>query len=406
MHPSGSIFYIYQFNRFNGSTIFTMSSLENKIGFEAVFKYATIGILVVDEEGKINMINPHAEEIFGYSQKELLGDKMEILLPKNLKSKHEDHRQNYFLNPHARSMGIGLDLKAVRKSGEEFPVEISLGHYEIEGRKMAVAFISDITERKKIEEALRQLNEQLELRVKERTTELSEALGREKEMNELKSRFVSTASHEFRTPLSVIMSSISLIERYTESEQQDKRDRHIHRIKKSVRNLTDILNDFLSLEKLQQGKMMKEEKTFDLRELVKECVEEARTTSQPGQTISYEHQGENSVELDPKMTRNILHNLISNAIKYSRPNSPIKVKTFVDRKKVELEVEDNGIGIPINEQKHLFEKFFRANNTEGIQGTGLGLNIVKHYAELMNGSVRFESKSEQGTTFTVTLEQE
>ena len=267
------------------------SSLESEIGFEAVFKYATIGILVVDEEGKINMINPNAQEIFGYSQKELLGKKMEILLPKNLKSKHEGHRQNYFLNPHARSMGIGLDLKAVRKNGDEFPVEISLGHYEIEGQKMAVAFISDITERKKTEEALRQLNEKLELRVSERTTELSEALGREKEMNELKSRFVSTASHEFRTPLSVIMSSVSLIERYTESHQQDKRDRHVHRIKKSVRNLTDILNDFLSLEKLQQGKMVKEEKAFNLEELVDECVEEARTTAQSGQSIVYDHKG-------------------------------------------------------------------------------------------------------------------
>jgi PAS domain S-box-containing protein len=383
-----------------------MSSLESEIGFEAIFKYATIGILVVDEEGTIKMINPNAQEIFGYSQKELLGKKMEILLPKNLKSRHEGHRENYFLNPHARSMGIGLDLKAVRKSGEEFPVEISLGHYEIEGRRMAVAFISDITERKKTEEALRQLNEKLEHRVNERTTELSDALGREKEMNELKSRFVSTASHEFRTPLSVILSSISLIERYTETEQQDKRDRHVHRIKKSVRNLTDILNDFLSLEKLQQGKMVKEEKSFDIHELANECVEEARTTAQHGQTIEYEHKGESTVELDPKMTRNILHNLLSNAIKYSLPNKPIFVQSEVSEKSVNLVVKDNGIGIPQKEQKHLFEKFFRANNTEGIQGTGLGLNIVKHYAELMNGSVEFISAPDKGTTFTVKLVQE
>ncbi|MFZ6053337.1 PAS domain-containing sensor histidine kinase [Halocola ammonii] len=383
-----------------------MSSLESEIGFEAVFKYATIGIVVVDEKGEINMINPNAQEIFGYSQKELLGEKMEILLPKNLKAKHEGHRENYFLNPHARAMGIGLDLKAVRKNGQEFPVEISLGHYEIKGQKRAVAFVSDITERKKTEEALRQLNEQLELRVSERTTELSEALGREKEMNELKSRFVSTASHEFRTPLSVIMSSVSLIERYTETEQQDKRDRHVHRIKKSVRNLTDILNDFLSLEKLQQGKMVKEEKSFNLEELVNECVDEARTTAQSGQSLVYDHQGLTTVELDPKMTRNILHNLLSNAIKYSRPNSNVEVYTSVEKKKVTIEVKDHGIGIPENEQKHLFEKFFRANNTEGIQGTGLGLNIVKHYAELMNGKVTFESKPEEGTTFKVLLCQE
>ena len=106
------------------------------------------------------------------------------------------------------------------------------------------------------------------------------------------------------------------------------------------------------------------------------------------------------------MTRNILHNLLSNAIKYSRPNSDVEVYSSVDKKQVVIEVKDHGIGIPENEQKHLFEKFFRANNTEGIQGTGLGLNIVKHYAELMNGNVTFESKPEEGTTFTVTLVQE
>ncbi len=380
-----------------------MYSLGSGIGFEAIFKYATVGIVVVDDRGTIALANPNAEKLFGYKAHELSGLKLENLLPDNLRETHKAHRNGYFANPHSREMGLGMDLKAQKKNGKVFPVEISLSYFEIEGRNMAVAFVSDITERKNIEGKLKQLNEELEGRVKARTTELTDALIREKEIGELKSRFVSIASHEFRTPLSVILSSISLIERYTETDQQDKRDKHVHRIKNSVRNLTDILNDFLSLEKLQQGKMIKKESAFDLPALIHEIVDEARTTAQSGQTISYAHSGDESIWLDQKILRNIFLNLLSNAIKYSRPNDPIEVVTWLEEGKLHIEITDHGIGIPEVDQKHLFTKFFRAQNTEGIQGTGLGLNIVKHYVELLGGTIQFTSEAGVGTTFSVEI---
>jgi len=266
---------------------------------------------------------------------------------------------------------------------------------------LAVAFITDITQRQEAEQNLKKINEELEQRVLERTLELTGALEREKELNELKSRFVSLASHEFRTPLSAILSSVSLVDRYTENEHIDKRKKHIERIKSSVKNLTDILNDFLSLDKLEQGKVVVEKHLIDLAEFSKDIVEEMSGMLKHGQHINYIHQGESSIVQDKKILRNVMLNLLSNAVKYSGEHKDIKLRTDINNKRVTISVKDSGIGIPEDEQRHLFTKFYRAKNAVNIQGTGLGLNIVKRYVELMDGSINFTSKSNEGTTFIV-----
>jgi len=377
-------------------------SLESEAGFKALFDYATIAILVISRDGRIELINPAAEKLFGYNNAELIGQSLEMLIPGDLRHQHVQHRTKYFEKPKARPMGRGIDLFAQKKEGHIFPVEISLGYYQLEGEMLAVAFVTDITERKEMEQQLKEANESLEKKVIERTFELTEALEREKELNEMKSRFVSMASHEFRTPLSAVLSSISLVETYKDPEHEEKRKKHIERIKGSVRNLTDILNNFLSLDKLEQGKIEAETSQFDISEFMEDIIEEMESMiKKKNQKIIYSHTGQKEIVLDRKILRNIMFNLLSNAIKYSPENKEIFVSIKVDDKNVVIAVKDNGMGIPEHEQKNLFKNFFRANNTVNIQGTGLGLSIVKKYVELLHGSINFESNPGSGTVFTV-----
>jgi PAS domain S-box-containing protein len=374
-------------------------SLESEQGFRTLFEHATIGILVVDQRGYIELANPTIENLFGYSAVELIGQPMEILIPKKSRKNHENHRSGYFQNPKTRPMGKGMELHGQKKDGNIFDTEVSLGYYKLRGESKAVAFVTDITERRMMEKELRRLNNQLDAEVKERTSELVNALDREKEMNELKSQFVSIASHEFRTPLSAVLSSAALIGRYIEADQIDKTQKHINRIKSSVKNLTEILNDFLSLDKLKKGKIQADFESIDLQELLRELVDSLDHVKKDGQEIILKYTGNPIALLDPKILRNIMLNLLSNAIKYSEED--IELKCQVIKNEIALSVHDKGIGIPKEDQKNLFSQFFRASNVSGIQGTGLGLNIVRRYVELMNGEISFSSSRENGTSFKI-----
>jgi PAS domain S-box-containing protein len=399
---------------------------------DALFQFATEGIIVVDTKGEIVMVNPKAEKLFGYSKDEITGQKIEVLIPARFRNEHVDHRNHYMEKPRPRSMGKGMDLFARKKDGGEFPVEVSLSNFMIDEGRYVMSFIIDITERKKQEiqlklaterlqqtsDALSLLNAQLENKVQERTEELAKvikeldhskkevvkALEKEKELNVLKSRFVTTASHEFRTPLGTILSSASLISRYNEEGDEEKRNRHIDRIKSAVNNLTEILNDFLSLDKLEEGIVRNNPVMFEMEPFITHLVDELRSILKNGQTLTYSP-GEKvtSVVLDKQFLKNVLINLISNAIKYSPEDKPILVTSEIVKNNVHLNIIDSGIGIPKEEHSHIFERFYRAQNSGNIQGTGLGLNIVKKYIELMKGEIFFDSKVNEGSTFTIVL---
>lgn len=393
--------------------------------FEALFRFASSGMLVTNKHGVIVMANPAVERIFGYEVGELHFAKIEQLLPESMRSAHEGMREGYHNSPRPRTMGTGLDLRGRKKDGNTFPVEVSLSPFVSGKQQLVVAFVVDNTNRKNYENsilqqkqeltqltrALGELNEQLEEKVEARTAELqaardelSMALIKEKELGELKSRFVSMASHEFRTPLSAVLSSASLINSYLERGEFDRIQKHAERIKNAVNGLNTILTEFLSLGKLEEGRITASPAPMDLPECINDVHQELRTLFRTGQKLDYQHSGPELVKLDGSILRNILINLISNGIKYSSENATIWLTTAVEDHKMLLTIRDEGIGIPYEDQKHLFDRFFRASNATNIHGTGLGLYIVKRYVSMMNGSIRFESTPETGSTFFLEFE--
>ena len=404
-----------------------MDKLGNNILFKELFSHANESILVVDDSGYIQMLNPAAELYFGYRSDELKKKPVEVLIPDDVAKHHHHMRGNYSKEPHARKMGIGLDLYAKRKNGTTFPVEISLSPFTYGTKKYVIAFIIDITQRKAIEhevvkhqqklelltKELKAANEKLENKVQDRTkvlqealheieksrSELKEALEKEKQLNELKSRFLSMASHEFRTPLTTILSSATLIAEYPLSEQNDKRIKHVERISSAVNNLNDILSDFLSLSKIEEGKVEAVIREFNIKNLIVDILDELKALYKKGQQIDYKHSGAEEVELDPKLLRNILVNLVSNALKFSDEGKSVKIQVKNMAKSLTISVADAGIGISEEDQEHLFQRFFRGQNATNIQGTGLGLNIVAKFVELMGGNIEVESELNKGTTF-------
>lgn len=397
-------------------------SLEReKQRFEALFSHATMGIIVTDERGRIAQVNQFALREFGYRKEELIGKNVEDLIPERFHAHHADYRHSYNHHPEIRPMGAGRELFGRRSDGTEFPVEISLSPYKTEEGLFIIAFVIDISVRKEKEleiirmnEAFRQLNDELEAKVEERTRqlegtlnelktsrdEISQSLEKEKEVNDMKSRFVAMASHEFRTPLSTILSSASLLSKYTSGEDQPKRDKHVQRIKSAVNNLTGILNEFLSVGRMEDGGLAAHPRAFDVEELLVGVCAEMRDIAKAGQQISCTHRGSSTAWLDSELLRNVLINLLSNAIKFSPEERPIRVASRMEETgKLEISVTDEGMGIPAGDQQHLFERFFRADNAMNIQGTGLGLHIVAKYMELMGGELRFTSELGKGTRF-------
>lgn len=233
--------------------------------------------------------------------------------------------------------------------------------------------------------------------------EIARSLQKEKDLNELKSRFVSIASHEFRTPLTTILSSINLIEKYTQTEDQPKRKRHVDRILVSIQTLIGILNDFLSVGKIEEGKLQVNHANFSVSHFINRVVEDVQDIKKADQQIIYEHDGEDEVYLDNTLLKHILVNLLSNSIKYSGDVALIKIKSENNGDTLTIKVADNGIGISKEDQQHLTERFFRASNSGNFPGTGLGLHIVSKYVEMLNGNLVCISELNYGTEMIITF---
>ncbi|WP_103069409.1 PAS domain-containing sensor histidine kinase [Aquimarina sediminis] len=393
--------------------------------FKLLSEAISEGIIVVNEKQVIVATNGSADQIFGYEQDELVGKDLNVLIPQKHHHNHGEHFESFIGHTEKRHMGKGRDLFGVRKDGTVFPVEAGLNPFAIYGNSYVMALVIDITLRKQQEQQIQDLNAQLEQKIEERTEELhhtiqelkeevtlrmdaeakiKESLRKERDLNELKTKFLSLVSHEFKTPLSGILTSATLAGKYTKTEQQEKREKHLDMIKNKVKYLDNILNDFLSIERLETGKVTYKFSRFPLSKVINEVVYNANMLLKDGQRISYPKDiDDHVVEFDEKILELVLSNLINNAIKYSGENTTIDLQVQYQDKILTVKIIDQGIGIPEKEQNFIFKRYFRAENALLDQGTGIGLNIVKSHLENLGGNITFTSEENQGSTFVITI---
>lgn len=339
-------------------------------------------------------VNYGAQKNIGYGLEEL-----QTMTPLDVKLNGNEADFRKTINVLFETNTEKLEFEAVhtRKDGSTYPVEVHLQLNSLGEKDVFVAIILDVTERKNY-------TEKLERKVEERTEQLNAALSKEKELNELKTKFLSLVSHEFKTPLSGILTSSVLLSKYTSSEEQEKRDKHIKIIADKVQYLNAILNDFLSLERLETGKLNYNFSHFKLSKVIDEVIYNANMLLKEGQSIKYpDHIDDLSLFQDEKSIVLILSNLLNNAIMYSQEHKTIAIWVTQNETETTIKIKDEGIGIPQKDQKNIFNRYYRAENVSNLQGTGIGLNIVKNHLENLGGTIGFESEEHKGTTFTITL---
>ncbi len=388
--------------------------------FEAVFTNATIGIVVSDERGEIVAANQLVEHLFCYQPMELLDKLIDQLVP----GVSSQLPESVITQSTLHEVAGGGALRGRRQDGSTFPVEVSLSYFHLDEALYTVACILDITDKQSVEQALitqhkqvAQLNAELEQKVADRThallvtleqlerrsQKLALALTAEQELGELKSRFVSIASHEFRTPLTVVLTSAALIEDYPLTGQQTDRQRHVQRIRVSVKHLNDILEEFLSVGRIEEGSIEAHPLAFDMADLLTETLADVQGLLKVGQTVAQHVSCSAPLPLDPSLMRKILVNLLSNAIKYSGEHSVVRVTATCAHHELTVQVQDTGVGISGEDQAQLFKPFSRASNVSNILGTGLGLYIVVKYLDLMKGTIALQSELNRGTTVTISI---
>ena len=392
--------------------------------FEAVFANATLGIIVCDKPGRMVSVNAQAGQLFGYAPAELLGQPIEVLVPDAAGRHHAGLRESYNADPQVRNMGHNRPLAGLRHDGTVFPVEASLSYFYLDEELYVVAYILDLTAKQAAEQELRTqhqrvaaLNAELEQKVIDRTNallltldqlekrgdELALALQAEQQLGELKSRFVSMASHEFRTPLTAVLTSADLIAEFPGGHQQAQRLKYVDHIRTSVQHLNTILEEFLSVGRIEEGKIEAHPGNLDLTSLVRDTVADVQGLLKAGQAIDWQVHCPIPVRLDASLLRKILMNLLSNALKYSGEDSVTTVRAGCQPRELTITVQDQGIGISQEDQAHLFEQFFRAPSVITEPGTGLGLYIITKYLELMGGTIVLQSAPGEGTLVTIKL---
>ncbi|MCC6816996.1 MAG: PAS domain-containing sensor histidine kinase [Saprospiraceae bacterium] len=412
----------------------------NKYFLKSVLDTASDAIVIIDAEGIIIMHNKSAADLFGYNPDELTGQNVKILTPEPHRTLHDNYIKNHIETGINKVIGIGREVTGCRKNGKTFPVRLALSKFIWEDQYFFTGVIHDLSREKETEQKLVFINKNLENLVDSRTSQLMESINqlsesnrnleneinerilieeklkkrevelitsieKERSLNLLKSRFVSIASHEFRTPLANILSSINLIEHYQENSNPLKSQQHLSKIKNNIQYLNGVLNDFLSMTQIEQGKISSNFTTVELSHLIQDITEDLIQIKKPNQTISYTNLSNQEIfcNTDANFIKHIMSNLINNAIKYSGDSSQISITLDKENKNFIINISDNGLGIPEEEQKFLFNIFFRASNVLNIQGTGLGLNIVKKYLDLLNGTIQIKSSENKGTQIKLTI---
>jgi PAS domain S-box-containing protein len=382
----------------------TQSAIEER--FHKLLEAAPDAILEVDQDGKILLVNKTAEIIFGYSRDELLGLTVEELVPVAMRGSHVRHRTSYIANPQTRPMGSGLELQAQRKDGSLFPVEISLSpNRSAEGLRV-IALVRDITQRKEIENRLSAVREQYAAELAAKNAQL-EARNREVERaNRLKSEFLASMSHELRTPLHTIIGFSELLTEEIQGTLNEEQKRFVGHVLQDARHLLELINEVLDISKIESGTLELQCALFAFKDCLEEVLASIRQQAE-SKGIHMENMNTFSGEIyaDRLRVKEILYNLLSNAVKFTEKQGRVWVQAVPQDGFLRVTVGDSGIGIPLEEQAAIFEKFYQANPAPGRihQGTGLGLPISKQLVELHGGTIWVKSEEGRGSQFTLTL---
>ncbi len=363
----------------------------------------------VDEKGQIVLLNRVTEKMFGYRREELLGQRVEILVPAASRSSHGVRRDGYRQRPVTRTMGAGLALEGQRKDGTLFPVEISLSPSGSAQEFRVTAIIRDTTERKQAEDKLRAVREKYVEKLSEQNQEL-ELRNREIEKaNRLKSEFLASMSHELRTPLHTIIGFSELLAEELEGPLNQKQRRFVDHIHTDSLHLLELINDILDLSKIEAGRLDLRPEVFDFSGVLAESVNSIRTLAD-AKSLNLETEVElrTALTADRLRVKQILVNLLSNAVKFTPDEGSIRVHALESDGNLIVSVSDTGIGIAPDDLEAIFQEFHQAGvTTKGVrEGTGLGLAITKHLIELHGGTISVESTPGEGSTFQMVLPME
>jgi len=351
---------------------------------EAILNNSSDAIILSRADGSISQTNLTFDQLFGYLPDELFHHPLTAVAHPEWAAHFADA-----IGQVAHQGTVQrLEIVAQRKDGTTFDAEVALSLIPAgTGRRSGiVCHLRDITERKRAEEELRR------------------ALEKERELSELKTRFVSMASHEFRTPLTTIVSSTEILERYLDRLQPAQREKHFRHIEIASRHMTQLLDEVLLLGRVEAEQLQFKPTPLDLAALAAEVLEQVQLSAPPGIVFDVALDGACGDRLlDEQLMRHILTNLLSNAVKYSPKGGTVRSRVICAAEGITIRVQDEGIGIPEKDQERLYEPFHRASNVDTIQGTGLGLAITKHAVDLHGGTIVCDSTVGVGTTFTVRI---
>ena len=391
--------------KFTGIVRDISSRIQAEMQFRQVVESAPNGMLMIDPQGTMTMVNKQVERMFGYSREEMLGQPVEMLIPERFRPNHPSHRRGYFSAPTSRAMGVGGELFGLRKNGTEFPIELGLNPIDTPKGQLALASIVDISLRKETEDALAKAAQDLEWK----NWEISEARDQAVRAGQAKTDFLATMSHEIRTPMNGVLGMTTLLLDTTLTDEQ--RD-YLQTLRHSSESLLRIINDILDFSKIEAGKFSIEHIPFDLRLTIEDTLDILAPTAQGRQLELVgliDAQTPRTVVGDPGRIRQILTNLVGNAIKFTEHGEVLIQVSQTDEDPgsvaLRFEVIDTGIGLSPEAQAKMFQAFTQADSSTARKygGTGLGLTICKRLVELMGGQIGLQSMAGQGTCIWFTI---
>lgn len=400
------------------ASIAPLASTEREALHSAILDAALDCIIIMDADGVIREWNPAAERTFLIPRDKAVGTLLsDTIIPPRYREAHAKGLARYLTTGEARVLGRRIEITAVRPDQSEFPVELTITETRAGERPLFTAYLRDITARVQMETELRALNEALELRIQERTAallrmndelekaraELENSLRAEQEIGELRANFVTTVSHEFRTPLGVILTSAEILEAHYSRLDDEERREHLRTIHDAVRRMSDLMEEVLVFHKLGAGGDELETAPIDLAALCRRLSDEVLSSTAHRCPVLCEADNLPTGHGNEKLIRHILINLLTNAVKYSPSGSPVSMSVTVNGDFAEFRISDHGIGIPPEDIPKLFQPFRRGSNVGQRAGTGLGLTIVKKCVDLHNGEITVESKTNCGTIVAVQL---